>query len=100
MEKIPGLYPLVKTDQNGKKCSGEFLLPACVGYCKTSETGTHEFPYSKQESKVCALIGDELENVTLSNCDPDADMSIRWVLIPKSKTCGCKNLTLLKTKGL
>lgn len=36
-EKIPGLYPLVKTDKNGKKCTGEFLLPACVGFCKTSE---------------------------------------------------------------
>ena len=51
MEKIPGLYPLVKTDQNGKKCSGEFLLPACVGYCKTSEASHINIKYREPSAQ-------------------------------------------------
>lgn len=40
-----------------------------------------------------------MDNVTLTNCEDGADPSIRWVLIPKSKTCGCKNLNILRSKG-
>ncbi|ETN74022.1 hypothetical protein NECAME_13268, partial [Necator americanus] len=37
LQKIPGMNPLVLTDQKGRKCRGVVEIPLCRGYCKTSE---------------------------------------------------------------
>ncbi|KAE9412261.1 hypothetical protein Angca_000077, partial [Angiostrongylus cantonensis] len=37
LQKIPGMSPMVLTDENGKKCRGVVEIPLCRGYCKTSE---------------------------------------------------------------
>jgi hypothetical protein len=37
MKRIPGLNPIVRTDENGRSCRGDILLPSCMGACKTQE---------------------------------------------------------------
>ncbi|KAI6190328.1 Cys-knot domain-containing protein [Aphelenchoides bicaudatus] len=90
MERINGFNPIVKTDENGKKCRGDILLPFCVGVCKSEESGTYLFPFREREATACILIGNELKNISFSDCDEGASESIRYLTISASTKCGCQ----------
>ncbi|KIH43799.1 hypothetical protein ANCDUO_26189 [Ancylostoma duodenale] len=91
LQKIPGMNPLVLTDQNGKKCRGVVEIPLCRGYCKTSESGTYTFPHRVQNSSACALIVTGMQVVPLTDCDEGADEKIKSVSLPTGDRCGCKS---------
>ncbi|KIH59903.1 hypothetical protein ANCDUO_09853 [Ancylostoma duodenale] len=91
LQKIPGMNPLVLTDQNGKKCRGVVEIPLCRGYCKTSESGTYTFPHRVQNSSACALIVTGIQVVPLTDCDEGADEKIMSVSLPTGDRCGCKS---------
>uniref|UniRef100_A0A0K0DHG1 Cys_knot domain-containing protein n=1 Tax=Angiostrongylus cantonensis TaxID=6313 RepID=A0A0K0DHG1_ANGCA len=90
LQKIPGMSPMVLTDENGKKCRGVVEIPLCRGYCKTSESGTYTFPYRVQNSSACALIVTEIQVIPLTDCDDGASEKIRSVSLPTGQKCGCK----------
>jgi len=92
MRHIPGFNPIVRTDVNGKSCRGDVLLPSCAGACKTQEYGTHVFPYRESITVACTLLGNEVRNITLNDCDEGADSSIRTLKVSASTTCGCREL--------
>ncbi|KAI6213150.1 hypothetical protein M3Y94_00116500 [Aphelenchoides besseyi] len=92
MQRIPGLNPLIRTDKNGRSCRGDVLLPFCRGACKTQETGSHIFPYKETNTFICTLIGNKVTNVSLTDCDENADNSVRFVTISASRECACREL--------
>ncbi|CAJ0591067.1 unnamed protein product [Cylicocyclus nassatus] len=94
LQKIPGMNPLVLTDQQGKKCRGVVEIPLCRGYCKTSESGTYTFPHRVQNSSACALIATGVQIVPLTDCDEGADEKIRSVSLPTGNRCGCKSFPI------
>ncbi|CAD5223348.1 unnamed protein product [Bursaphelenchus okinawaensis] len=93
MRRIPEYSSVIRTDNAGRSCRGNIDLPYCKGACLTSDEGVHVFPYRQANSSVCALIGTDEKNVTLHDCDKDADESVRYVTISASTSCGCQKLT-------
>ncbi|TMS33709.1 hypothetical protein L596_001419 [Steinernema carpocapsae] len=93
MRVIPGFDPLVRTDDNGKSCRINLKVPFCRGKCYTSEVGTHSFPFRTQNNSICAILGDEVEERTIDDCDEGADESIRKIKVSTARSCGCYEIT-------
>uniref|UniRef100_A0A7E4USC3 Cys_knot domain-containing protein n=1 Tax=Panagrellus redivivus TaxID=6233 RepID=A0A7E4USC3_PANRE len=78
-----------KTDMEGRKCSGSIPISVCMGLCKTSEKGTYIFPNHENDNTACVPTAVALVTAPLTDCHPEADVSIRTISYNQTTACGC-----------
>jgi hypothetical protein len=56
------------------------------------QQGTHQFPHREQASTICVYADAQYELLQMTDCDENADISIRTITILKATRCMCQRL--------
>lgn len=90
-EKLPYTFKVEQIDEKGYRCEGTITVNACYGRCQSKEISDWKFPFKRAHHPVCVTFSGVSKVVTtLTNCDAEADMSIRRYEYTEPIDCTCR----------